>query len=194
MGILGTMSRALVDANGWVNLVWIDPGEHSGWCVMSVSADCLSDPHEMILDNIAHWAAGQIHGEELHQIEEALDLYRAWPDAACGTEDFILQQFRRDRTLLAPVRINAVLGYELKRGDPKRKRGVARSLFLQMPGMRLQVKRILPDTPYWLEHDPDDHGRDATAHAITFFRRAKQKPDLRHRAWPHIYDQDGDLS
>jgi hypothetical protein len=160
--------------------------------VVSVSPDALDDPHEPILDNVAHWAAGQIHGPELDQINEALDLFRVWPDAACGSEDFILQQFRRDRTLLAPVRINAVLGYELKAGDPKRKRGPMRSLFLQMPGMRLKVLELLPDTEYWLEHDPDDHGRDATAHAFTFLRRAKQEPRLRGRAWPHMFDEKGD--
>ncbi len=187
------MPRTLVDANGWATVVWIDPGEVSGWCVAAVSPDALSDPHERILDNVAHWVAGQIHGEELRQIEEALDLYRAWPDAACGSEDFILQQMRKDRTLLAPVRINAVLGYELKRGDPKRKKGVPRSLYLQQPGMRTQVKKILPYTDYWLVSDPDDHGRDATAHAITFLRRSKQQRTLRARAWPHLFDEDGDL-
>jgi hypothetical protein len=186
----------VLEGNGWCVVCWVDPGETSGWCIIAVSPYCLVDPDERILDNVAHWAAGQILGDELRQIGDALDFYRQWPDAACGTEDFILRKFSMDRALLAPVRVNAVLGYELLKGSHAAAHG-SRPLFLQMPSMRLKVKEVLPATDLWLVHDPDDHGRDATAHAVTFLRRCKNSTmsgrRLRHRAWPRFFDAMGRL-
>jgi hypothetical protein len=196
------MSRHTTEENGWCNVVWIDPGEVSGWCVMSVDAEAMVDPEERILDNVAHWAAGQIHGDELVQIDDALDLYRSWPDAACGSEDFILNQFRRDRTLLAPVRINSVLGYELLVGDRRRRRGSSRHLFLQTASMGLHLLKngVIERTGLWPDRDPGNHARAATSHACVFLRRAKERQKnlrgefLLHAAWPTLFDEGGDLA
>lgn len=46
-------------------VVAFDPGVTTGWSVMKVHPDALSDPQVNILDNIDHWANGQIVGESI---------------------------------------------------------------------------------------------------------------------------------
>jgi hypothetical protein len=179
------------------NLVWADPGEISGWATFSVHPDALEDQDYAILDNVLHWTCGEIRGDEFRQVDQIIELYDAWDDAACGSEDFILNQFRRDRTLLVPVRINARLDYWLaQRTLPARRRNVVnppRELFVQTASlaMRTMPDAALREVGYWertVMPSGLDHARDATRHALTFFRRAKKDKGLRMRAWPHLFD------
>lgn len=185
----------------WANLVWADPGEVSGWSTFSVHHQALSDPDVRILDNVQHWTCGEIFGDEWRQTDQLIELYDAWDDAACGSEDFILRQYRKDRTLLVPVRINARLDYWLaQRVLPARRRNdegwweflEPRRLFLQQSEMALRTMpdRVLQEIGYWTRTVMPsglDHARDATRHALTFLRRAKQQERLRKEAWPDLF-------
>lgn len=188
----------------WANLVWADPGEVSGWATFSVHPDALVDPDCRILDNVHHWTCGEIRGDEFRQTDEIIELYDAWEDAACGSEDFILRQMRMDRTLLVPVRINARLDYWLaQRVLPARRRGDTghwedvppRRLLLQSSSMAMRTMpdNVLKSIGYWertVMPSGMDHARDAVRHCITFLRRAKTQPQLRAAAWPDLYGKD----
>lgn len=188
------MSRKFEDHdNGWTTVIALDPGGTTGWSVMCVDVDALSDPDISILKSISHWAQGQVVGPENDQIKSIVDLLAAWPNAAVVIEDFILRKYVQGRELLAPVRITAAVEYVFWRGAE----GIGqpgRPVFKQQPSLAMKTATDdrLRTWDLYLR-DGNEHARDATRHAITFLRRASERPQLRHRAWPGWYDTDGDM-
>lgn len=187
---------AWVDAdNGWITVVAIDPGGTSGWSVMCVEADALVDPDVSILRSISHRASGQVAGgnEDLHA-RELVDLIAAWPLAAVVIEDFQLRTFKQSRELLSPVRLTAKIDYAIWWGmqdcEPPERRA-----FRQTPALakNTATDERLKQWRLYIREGGLEHARDADRHAITFLRRAKDKAKLRHAAWPHMFDEDGDL-
>lgn len=174
---------------GYVKLLWFDPGGTTGWCLMVVHPDALTEPDVPILSNIEYKAWGEIggagmanEGEQL-ALSRILDLVKGWPLTAVGTESFRLRQFTKDLELLTPVRINAALKYALWAGEWGQ-------LWEQQPDL---AKKTATDArlKQWGLYDSHSgpHARDATRHAITFLRRCKGRPRLREMAWPQLYAQ-----
>ena len=163
-------------------VVAIDPGKTTGWSVMMVHPEALTDPEVSILANIDPWIHGEIDCTDENFGIEALDeLIGCWPGAAVVFESFSLRKFSSDDDLLSPVRINATLGYLRWR--------CAVRVFYQSSEMAL---RTATDArlKLWGMYESEGglvHARDADRHGITFLRRAKTIPRLRNAAWPYIY-------
>ena len=163
-------------------VVAIDPGKTTGWSVMMVHPEALTDPEVSILRNIDPWIHGEIDCTDENFGIDALDeLIECWPGAAIVFESFSLRKFSSDEDLLSPVRINATLGYLRWR--------CAVRVFYQSAEM---AKRTATDKRLmlWGMYESEgglEHARDADRHGITFLRRAKTTPRLRNAAWPYIY-------
>jgi hypothetical protein len=189
------MARWVDADNGWVTVVAIDPGGTTGWSVMCVEADALCDPDVSILKSIAHRASGQVDlGNEDAHAGELVELLAAWPLAAVVIEDFQLRTFKMSRELLSPVRITAKVEYALFHGlqdcVPE-----GRRVFKQNPSLAKSTATDdrLKQWRLYIREGGMEHARDADRHAITFLRRAKDKPKIRHAAWPHLFDEDGSM-
>lgn len=175
-------------------VIAVDPGGVTGWSILKVHPEALSDPTVRILDNIDHHAHGQIispanSSDEMRCVDELTELVRQWPGAAVLMEDFILRMYSKGRELLAPVRLNAMLGYSLRM-----QLGIEVT-HLQQPS---EAKTSVTDErlKMWGFYEKDGgmgHARDADRHAILFLRKAKdiQKGAMRRALWwPHLYGPD----
>jgi hypothetical protein len=161
-------------------VVALDPGTTTGWCVLQVHPDSITDAECSILDNVLHRAQGQIAGP-LHECKnEIIELVDAWPTAAIVTEDFILRIRDAKRETLDPVRINEVLEWALLNDG--------RRLWYQQPA---DAKKVVDNDRLkrWGFYDPDgnEHQRDATRHALLFLRKCKERPALARAAWPWLF-------
>jgi hypothetical protein len=168
--------------SGDPTVVWYDPGGTSGWAVISVHPDALTDPGVRILDNIEHMAYGEFTGSEFDQVDAMLDLADSWPGAAIGTEHFILQQFRKDEELLSLVRLNAAFRYEMVRHGRTRR--------VHRQNAQLAMTTVTDDRlrawGFWGRTAGLPHARDAIRHNITFLKRLKTQPKLRAEVFPNL--------
>lgn len=188
---------------GHATIIGIDPGGTTGWTLITVAPESLIDADTPILDTISDHRHGQVdcgmrrgnlsdtlhpgistHGE-FAGVNELLWLCSENPYAAVVVESFTLNQFRRDQELLSPVRITSAIGYSLWKDN--------RDYFTQSPA---DAKNVCTDDALkkWKVYDRHGsmvHARDADRHAILFLRRAKQRKDLRARAWPHLFGPSG---
>lgn len=167
-------------------VIAIDPGGTTGWAILQVHPESLFDPEVRILDNVDWWKSGQFTGSEDQQAKDICDLFFSWPGAAMVVEDFILRKMSKDRELLSPVRITAKVEHSLWLRKS--------SYFLQAPS---EAKTTATDERLksWGLHRPgEEHARDATRHAITFMRKAKERTRLRMYAWQHLYAPGGEYA
>lgn len=184
-------------------VIAVDPGGTTGWSLVSIHPEALTNPHASILENVFVHQHGEVDcgshrgnlGTSLHsgistdgEFSGVYDLVKfmdGWPCAAICIEDFVLRQMRMDRELLSPVRITSAIGYQLwKKG---------RDYHVQSPS---DAKNICSDARLktWGVYDPVGalrHARDADRHALLFLRRAKKSREFRARAWPHLYSETG---
>lgn len=181
--------------SGWASTVWLDPGGVTGWGVMCVTPQVLVGT-KPIYKNIAHWACGEITGNENQQTSECLQLFDVWDDAAVGIERFQLRQMAVE---LSPVRITSKIEYGLwlmekwEAEEDERPMGRGRMVFKQDPSL---AKNALTDDrqrEWGLWEAGKDHKRDAIKHCYTFLQRAQEKPNMRAYAWPHLFKKDGTL-
>lgn len=184
-------------------VIAIDPGGTTGWSLISVHPESLTEPNADFLDNIFLHQHGQVdcgvHRGNLHAslhagistdgefsgIYDLAKLIESWPVAAVVIEDFHLRQQRKDRDLLSPVRITSALGYAMWLAG--------REYHVQTPA---DAKTTCSDyrLKQWRMYDDTGglrHARDADRHAILFLRRAKQKAAFRAIAWPHLFGERG---
>jgi len=184
------VARESEDDTPWASIVAFDPGGTTGWCVMCVEKSAVIDPDIKILDNIYHWAQGQISGDSYSKIEEMCDLVAVWSGAPVLTERFTLRKFVQGDELLLPHDINFMLGYICSRGGLGSRRFDPRPFTQQQPDMALRTATDarLKDWGLYLANG-EEHARDATRHAITLFRRAKEQRQgrLRKTLWPRLY-------
>lgn len=180
-------------------VVAFDPGETTGWCLMGVIPEDLSmqQGNAMGLHQvIKHMEYGQIDGRATGENLAADDIIRlavCHPKAAVITEDFILdfKQATSDRHTLAPVRMNAILDYEMYRND--------RNVIVQG---RSGVKTTCTDLrlKHWNLYDSRSgpHARDATRHAFYWLRCCRggsiAAQENRWRAWPHLFPDPYDTA
>jgi hypothetical protein len=160
-------------------VVALDPGGTTGWCVFQCHPESLIDPEVLVLDNIDYWQSGQFTGSEDQQAADIFNLICSWAGCAVLIEDFVLRMMSPDRDLLSPVRITAKVEHLLWQREL--------TFFKQMPS---EAKTTATDDRLksWKLYKPgEEHGRDATRHAITFMRKARSRWMLRMYAWPHLY-------
>ena len=168
-----------VDLCNSPTVVTLDPGGTTGWCVFQCHPEALIDNDVLILENIDYWQSGQFTGNEDAQCEQICNLIFNWPGCAILIEDFVLRMMSPDRDLLSPVRITAKVEHMLWL------RGM--TFFVQSAS---EAKTTATDVRLknWGLYKPgEEHGRDATRHAITFIRKAKTRTMLRMYAWPYLY-------
>lgn len=188
-------------------VIAIDPGGTTGWSVMVVHPEALTDPDVPILANIEHWSNGQIgarpellgaknpsarelQAEERRCVKTLMrDVFLRWPGAAVVIEDFILRKMSKSRDLLSPVRLTSALEYALMdeelevtfhKQTPSQAKGTATDDRMKQWGLYKRAGGM-------------QHARDADRHSITFLRSCKSKGGMRHLAWPHLYLPSGDL-
>jgi hypothetical protein len=175
------------DDPGYPAVVAIDPGGSTGWAILQVHPDCLTNPAQYrILDNIFFKAWGEYNGAEIDMSLQVADLMAEWEGAAFLIEDFILREFSMDRALLSPVRITSHLEWHCTTAySPPRPVFKQNSELMLSSVTDERLKR-------WGLYDrhSGDHAREATKHAIIFLRRAMMDPSLRADAWPHIYGEE----
>lgn len=172
-------------------VVSFDMGTVIGWAVWSVHAESLVDPQVKILGNVDLWSHGQIDTHntvsgEMAAIDECVQIVDGFPGAAVLMEDFILRMYSKGRELLAPVRLNAMMDYGLRRTlhvdfshrqQPSEAKSTVTDERLKLWG-------------FYQREGGLEHARDADRHAITFLRKAKDlKQGAGRRAlwWPHLY-------
>lgn len=185
--------RVYDSGNGWATVIALDPGGTTGWSVMCVEPDCLSDPDISVLQSITHWAQGQVDGNENEQAKELVQLIASWPHAAVVCENFTLRTYKQSRELLSPVRVTAKIDFAMHHGME----GIipsGRRIWLQEPSMakKTATDERLRDWGLYRREGGEEHARDATRHAITFLRRCSDRPKLRHHAWPKLYNTKGE--
>lgn len=182
------------DKTGWASTVWIDPGDTTGWGVIAVDPDMLSSSQPINPKTVAHWACGELTGNENQMTSQVLELFDLWEDAAVGVERFHLRQMAVE---LSPVRITAKVEYALwltekwAAEEEERHVGRGRMVFKQEPSL---AKRTLSDDlmrelGFWVPGK--DHKRDAIKHCYTFLQRAQEMPNLRATAWPALFRMEG---
>lgn len=174
-----------------------DPGETTGWALMGVHQETLDNPSTGTLhNNLQHFEYGQIDGRGIGEHLAADNMIRlavCHPKAAVITEDFILDfnQATSDRHTLSPVRMNAILNYEMYRND--------RNVIVQG---RSGVKTTCTDARLktWGLYDSRSgaHARDATRHAFYWLRCCRgdsvAAQENRWRAWPHLFSDPYDVT
>lgn len=189
---MGRVSKQ--ENNEWCEVLAFDPGGTTGWAVFCIKPKLLVSQKPLNRRLLAHYAAGQIIGSELAQVDQGIELIDIWPNAAVVSESF--QQRIRNAGLetdeaYSPVRINAVWKWWLATED--------RYLFKQTPAQakdrwtddRLVAAKLDPDPegPKMRER----HARDGCRHAALFLNRARDQKGLRHSAWPQFFNKDGSL-
>lgn len=203
-------------------IIALDPGGTTGWSMMEVQPEALSDLEEYrgvgIMENVLKWRHGQIDcGSKKGNLSvgngtngapghfgistsgeaagsgEILGLLRAWPAAAVVIEDFILD----------PNRFNT--GRDLL--SPVRiTSAISFDLWLQKREYFVQSASLAKSTArdeqlkawgYYTSTGGLQHARDADRHALTFLRRASERSSkgraLRTAAWPHLFGKGGEF-
>lgn len=178
-----------------VPILAFDPGGTTGWSLLVLpklwgTQNIFGWPQDHILRNKVLWHHGQFDClvDENNAVYCMMQLINKWPSAAIVCEDFILRANRHEmsRELLSPVRITAMLEYELWR---KR-----RKIWLQAPS---QAKTLVTDERLkgWGVYTREgglQHARDADRHALLFLRRCMgaRGTATRNVAWPHLYEPE----
>jgi hypothetical protein len=188
---------------GEATVIAIDPGGTTGWSLITIHPEALTEPKADIFHNIFDHKHGQVDcgsrrgnlGDSLHDgistegefsgVFDLVEFIKAWPSAAVIIEDFTLRQLRMDRDLLSPVRITAAIGYSMWLAG--------RDYHVQSAS---DAKRVCSDDRLkeWRMYEPAGglrHARDADRHAILFLRKAKMRKNFRALAWPHLYGDRG---
>jgi hypothetical protein len=127
--------------SGDPTIIWYDGGGTTGWAVISVHPDALTDPECRVLDNVTYFAAGEFYGNEFMQVDQMIALAEEWPGAVLGVEHWVLYDSsagRKDENLVSLVRINAAFRYGLHL------RGIERELWTSGISGGEMLKRGIP--------------------------------------------------
>lgn len=173
-------------------ILGLDPGVTTGWSLLVLprfvkGTEFFSVPFDIGLESKFIWTHG-----EIDCLDEDLGVFalhklcNIYPSAAVVVEDFILRDFRREksRNLLSPVRVTAKLEHYLWRTN--------RKMLLQQPSL---AKTTVTDDRLklwgcYVSKGGQQHARDADRHVLTFLRRCygAQGFSIRSIGWPHIYN------
>lgn len=194
-------------------LVWFDPGSTTGIFVVNVEPEWLSGEGRANLSGLrsailtfAHMQVGRYarededlgalpaptrsaasgHGikvcdmQELRSVLAGLEVLARHPHAAWGYEDFRTRMISQADDFLSSPRVGSSLRDAMMLGNPPRPPfRQDPSDMLALPDERMQAlglyRRGMP------------HATDAARHGALFLRRARQDPELRAEAWPHLF-------
>ena len=129
--------------------------------------------------SVLAWQAGYVRGEDDEQVDQILDFASRLGGRGLlvGIETFVVRQLNASDDFLSPVRIRAILQYELRKGLLNRgdQLSVAdkKRLWTQSPS---EAKTTVTDSrlKLWNMFTPGpDHPRDATRHALLHLRKLK---------------------
>lgn len=173
-------------------VISFDPGETTGWSLMTVDPECLSNSAKVkILASIYDHQHGQVdcyrEGDdgEVQMVDDLYELALAWPHAAIVVENFVIRINDRSQSFLSPVRVTAGLKQLLWRDE--------RPIFKQTPNdaKSTATDERLKEWGMYERTGGLNHARDADRHSILFLRRCAQSKTLRQRAFPHLYGKGG---
>lgn len=160
-----------------LTVIGIDPGVTTGWAAITIPRDSIfgDEPGEIV-----SWKHGMIDGPETSQVQTLCRIARRYLYPAIALEDFDPRKPLRgghETPYLAPVRVAS-----------KIQMAIDLSMFGSCTGLEWQMPSLAMDTATderlkrWGLYPPGkDHPKDATRHAITLIRRAKESPKLRER-------------
>lgn len=166
-----------------IHVIGVDPGGTTGWCRVTVPRASIFDRAR---SEIVEWDYGELAGPEVSQVfaftrlvreTQSLD-YKIGPAIVCESWDIDPRFKSTDPEALSPARIGAMLLYARECGQM----GDAMVGFQS----RVLAKTTLTDDRLraaGMYVAGSAHIRDATRHALTFLRRAKQSQDLREEMW-----------
>lgn len=162
------------------HLVAFDPGGTIGWAYFKLSVKAFTAPEHKVLANVLHWDCGEFTGTENANLNQCLLLITTPDDPSKAhylTEDFDLVQTVGGKTLLSPVRINAVLDWEVSKLGQKLNYQ-NRALRTNMTAARLVAAGLTnPMRPngQWSKTGKSKDAFAAVQHAVVWLRRLKQE-------------------
>lgn len=199
-------------------VIAFDPGETTGWTIMSVGRDALMDPKgiqnasnllycdygqiDCVSTTVDNWgrAAQQTanwnsHGEN-NGIRKMIGLVKSFPNAAVVCEDFIPDMKKMDqaRHTLSPVRLMAGFSYALEEFNYQIEKFFQTPFFIQNRSLAktTMTDDRLKNLGLYDSNGGMKHARDATRHAFYFLRDMSITQSgsafRRYTAWPHLFN------
>lgn len=167
--------------SNYLNLFAIDPGGVSGWAHFIIPrASMFGDAESEVTD----WSTGEVYGDEDSQAIDISRLVREIQSmdyklgVAVVCEDWDYGSPLKDPEVYSPVRIAAklkLLNHMHMMED------ATFTLQSRTQAMSTATDERLKAKGFWVPGST--HKQDATRHAITALRRAKQKRVFRNRLW-----------
>lgn len=168
------------------HLISFDPGGTIGWARFCLSSSAFSRPENKVLANLISWDCGEFEGTETEQIQSAVTLIHSTRGHPFRNrrhvigEDFDFVHTIGGKTLLSPVRINAVIDWECRKD--------AIDYTLQNRSMRTAVTpHVLTTMGFvstrkrWTKTGKGKDEFAAMQHGVTWLRRLKAL--TRGRPW-----------
>jgi hypothetical protein len=152
--------------------MWFDQGGTTGWAIVSVWAEAVTLREFSILRNIISWSAGEFTGSEGSQVDQMMELVKAWEDNvdSIGYEDFILRTFSMGRELLSPVRLGARFEDRMYTSD---RMNLLAPCQLASLAMSTVTDERLKMWGFWPPLTGKEHARDALKHCLTYLKRVR---------------------
>lgn len=155
---------------------WYDPGDHTGWAWIEVSAEVYHDGRPLV-DCIVDWDAGQWQDEEPVMAWRMMNMSLEYKQSAHGCEGFKLRKFSKDETLLSPVRVRAMYIYAMYHAFERPR------VFQQQASLAMTTLTDKRQKRAGLWIPGEDHARDAIKHCWTFLERARKNKRMAQAAW-----------
>jgi hypothetical protein len=171
--------------HGDLPLISVDPGEGTGVVILGVRPEQVYDDAEYEPVHVVWYEEIATPENEQADLIVGLAMYLLFNVGVRRVpvllEDFSLRKFSRDASLLAPVRMNAKVEYGLHRElhDP----AISAPVFTQPAELAMSTITDQRLKDYDLYATGQKNARMAMAHALTFLRRAREKEELRRKAW-----------
>lgn len=166
----------MAKTRGQYHVTAYDPGSAAtGWAAFSVSklAFTASERDTSVLAHIKWWATGEFRGTERVMVEQAVELARRakygpmpfMSQCDAVSEDFDLVQTLGGKELLSPVRINAMLDWELN--------NIRVPFHLQSRSLRTSITSVR--LRRWGFKPAGKDSKAALQHGLTWLRRIKKE-------------------
>jgi hypothetical protein len=160
------------------HIVAFDPGGVIGWAHLVIDFRAFITPRNKVLANLLRWDTGEFKGTEHANIGQCVELVRSarygqmpfHSKTDAVTEDFELTQIVGGHNLLSPVRLNAILGWEIGKVGGVNFVYQKRQMRTGVTRERLKLMGLKPV------------GKDSFAalqHGVTWARRVKQEANRR---------------
>jgi hypothetical protein len=152
----------------------IDPGGTSAASIIGVHERTIFRDYP---GKVLFWDTFEVTGSEDSQTLALVDATRRFYPIAIVMESFFPAKLITSHEYLSPVRVAAKVELCINTHY------ILCPLFWQTPSMAMKTATDARLKTWGLYEPGPDHLKDATRHAITFIRRAKQDNDLAVEAW-----------